>query len=211
MIALISRADAMAQGLSRYFTGKPCRKGHIAERYVNSCTCHCCALENQKAYRDKNPDYHQSRMRTWYEKNKEYAQAYGRTRHQANKVEIAEKRRFSNLSPERQAALRAASAEWRAANKQAKATQERNRRALKRQAVGCHTAKDIAKLADVQDLRCPYCRTSIAGRFHVDHIVPLSRGGSNGVENLQLLCQPCNQRKHAKDPEQFAREIGSIL
>ena len=40
----ISRTDARAQGLSRYFTGKPCKRGRIAERYANqSETCVECA------------------------------------------------------------------------------------------------------------------------------------------------------------------------
>ncbi len=34
---LISRKTAKAHGLKRYFTGKPCRNGHIAQRYVLSC------------------------------------------------------------------------------------------------------------------------------------------------------------------------------
>lgn len=33
---------------------------------------------------------------------------------------------------------------------------------------------------------------------HVDHIVPLARGGPDTEENLQLLCRPCNLRKGAR-------------
>ena len=39
----ISRTDARAQGLSRYFTGKPCKRGHIAERILASGTCIECS------------------------------------------------------------------------------------------------------------------------------------------------------------------------
>ena len=31
--------------------------------------------------------------------------------------------------------------------------------------------------------------------LEIDHVVPLARGGSNRLENLQLLCQDCNRRK----------------
>jgi hypothetical protein len=42
MRPIITRADALALGLTRYFTGKPCRNSHIAERYTGKADCVEC-------------------------------------------------------------------------------------------------------------------------------------------------------------------------
>jgi hypothetical protein len=39
---IISRKVAMTQNLMKYFTGKPCRKGHISERYTRNWNCIAC-------------------------------------------------------------------------------------------------------------------------------------------------------------------------
>jgi len=36
------------------------------------------------------------------------------------------------------------------------------------------------------------------GRLEFDHIVPVSRGGSNTTRNIELRCEPCNRRKGAR-------------
>lgn len=65
---LISCKDALLQGLKRYYTGKPCSRGHIAERHVRG-GCVVCSVEDQKRYYDADPEkylklnreYHQRR------------------------------------------------------------------------------------------------------------------------------------------------------
>ena len=41
--------------------------------------------------------------------------------------------------------------------------------------------------------RCMKCGSK--KNLEIDHVVPLARGGSNRLENLQLLCQSCNRMK----------------
>lgn len=50
---LVSRQEALAQGLKRYFTGKPCKRGHIAERTLPENGCAECARLRSSAYRAK--------------------------------------------------------------------------------------------------------------------------------------------------------------
>jgi 5-methylcytosine-specific restriction enzyme A len=47
--------------------------------------------------------------------------------------------------------------------------------------------------------RCQSCEQS--DKLAIDHIIPLAKGGSNDISNLQTLCNSCNsQKKHYFDP-----------
>jgi hypothetical protein len=50
----ISRADAKSAGILRFFTGKPCSQGHMAERYVSTESCCQCAAGHRTQYRMNN-------------------------------------------------------------------------------------------------------------------------------------------------------------
>lgn len=47
---------------------------------------------------------------------------------------------------------------------------------------------------DNRNTICSHCGTT-KGTFHVDHIVPLSKGGLDSIINLQYLCDTCNAKK----------------
>lgn len=85
-------------------------------------------------------------------------------------------------------------------------TQRRKQRKLGRLPRGT-----IDQLHTMQRGKCAVCRNKLQNNFHVDHIVPLAKGGQHEATNVQLLCPPCNVRKSAKDPIDFMQERGFLL
>lgn len=87
------------------------------------------------------------------------------------------------------------------------------RRAALRGAEGSHDAKDISAQYARQRGKCFWrdvneeCAVSLRDGYHIDHVVPLSKGGSNGPENLVLACPTCNLQKNAKHPMDWAGQL----
>ncbi len=70
------------------------------------------------------------------------------------------------------------------------------RRSLEMAAAGSFTAQDIERLKTKQRMVCACgCGRSLHLGFHVDHVVPLARGGTNWPANLALLAPVCNRKK----------------
>lgn len=72
---------------------------------------------------------------------------------------------------------------------------EHVRRARRRDA-GTYTNAEWNELCARYNHRCLCCGESRP--LTVDHVIPLSRGGSNTIENLQPLCLSCNDRKGSR-------------
>ncbi len=65
---IISRSEAKALGLKRYFSGKRCKNGHLDERYTTTNTCVGC-VPNDPTHRA----YQRAKSAAWYQANLEYA------------------------------------------------------------------------------------------------------------------------------------------
>jgi hypothetical protein len=109
---LVTRAGAKQQGKKRYFTGKPCRHGHISERYVLGAACAECVdvrrdpalnYARVKAWRAKNPHKRTEEARKYREKYPEKIAAKSKRWRDKNietrrpiEAEYARKRRKSD-------------------------------------------------------------------------------------------------------------------
>lgn len=56
----------------------------------------------------------------------------------------------------------------------------------------------VFRKGESQGWICVYCKCDISNKYHVDHIIPLSKGGKHNPDNIQLTCPSCNVRKSNK-------------
>ena len=84
------------------------------------------------------------------------------------------------------------------------------RRAREYGAVGRFTVLDALRLLSTQRHLCAVCSVDIVGKYHIDHMTPLSRGGTNERVNIQLLCVSCNTSKAARTMTEFAAYRGEV-
>lgn len=73
--------------------------------------------------------------------------------------------------------------------------------------------KDIRKmLYKKADGRCVLCgREILLKDISIDHVIPLSMGGADSVENLQCTCAECNRFKANILPSDFTERISTIF
>lgn len=67
--------------------------------------------------------------------------------------------------------------------------------------------KILQQLLHKYKFQCVECGCMDESRLTVDHIVPVSKGGSDDMENLQILCKSCNSRKRDKYEESMVPSL----
>lgn len=81
----ISRKEAKARGQTHYYTGKPCKYGHIGKRFVSTGQCHACTLEHRMAYHYRHHEKSLKNARAYKANNKNVVNAINAKRRSLSK------------------------------------------------------------------------------------------------------------------------------
>jgi hypothetical protein len=198
---LVTWSEAKASGLKHYFTGKPCKRGHIALRQTSALRCMECAKEKQ-AERMKDPEKRAKQIKIVTEYNKKRRATDSNFRMRDNKY----RKKWTHKKmqdPEYAAKVikqgRIASAKRRAINPSANRFKAANYKISKYKRIpGWLTKEDRTKMKSVYAMRDWLNWTVPNGNYQVDHVIPL-RGvfvsGFHVPENLQIIRGADNARK----------------
>lgn len=167
--------------------------------------------ERQRQYRDSHREQVRARSRVRHQKYKEQERLYRTARYK----QIAERaRRYSRkwYHEHKEYAL-AKNLEGRRRNPSANIARVNRRRARIKSVGGSYTASEWQAMCNWFGGVCLYCGLTCS--LTVDHVIPILKGGSNSIENLQPLCIKCNQRKRIetidyRDPDQLAAFLATL-
>lgn len=172
---LITRKEALSQGKSRYFTGKPCIQGHTDERNVNNGSCCECIRIRQRV---QNKKYDRLRVKTKASTRGET----GFTRTAPEKIAMR-RNRFNQNNPD---VVRGYSKRHYQKDKDKVNTRSKSNRLMRNIGI---SIDDYQAIMEKHDGRCDICGTAEPGgphgKFNLDHCH--STGTLRGI-----LCRRCN-------------------
>lgn len=152
----------------------------------------------KKRYYDANRESIIAKTAAWQQANPDRvraASARHREKYRAERraASLARYHRLMAEDPERIRAIRRA---WAKTAKGVLA----NRAARTKRRGAAYTPEALSWIASLVDPLCIYC-----GRFatEIDHLTPISRGGTGDVTNLAPCCRRCNARKGNQTREEF--------
>lgn len=167
-------------------------------------------IEKNRKWRESNPDKSHEAQRKWREVNAEKKRDDDRQWREANQERIVEYNRQYRADNQKIANER--TRKWRQSNRERVTEYQRERvkanlgqfrqynrkrRASKLSAPGFHTEEEFQALCSYYMDQCLACG-DIPDKLTEDHVIPLVKGGSDDISNIQPLCKSCNCSKGAK-------------
>ena len=160
---------------------------------------------HSKTYRLKYKETIAVAVRAWHESHPERIKEMSQRYYANNKELIDEKSRAQYKR--NSASVNARVGKWRADNPETVRAMMSSLRAKRMSADGSYSSEDVRRMMVAQESRCAACKADLTLGYHVDHVMPLSKGGTNWPCNLQLLCPSCNHRKGRKTPDHWNRIV----
>jgi 5-methylcytosine-specific restriction endonuclease McrA len=101
---------------------------------------------------------------------------------------------------------------WVKENKDKRSVISANYKAKRRSKTECGVStQELLKWKESQPKICYWCNIKCDDEYHIDHYVPLSKGGKHEISNLVISCKRCNLTKQAKDPYEYASSVGRLF
>lgn len=190
-----TRLEAKLQGAARYFTGKPCKHGHITDRLVSGACVECNRLAVAKL-RSNDPEGIRAYDRSRYASDPAKAKAYAHSRRQAfPELTREQTRRWVTQNRER---TREISLRWTRQNPEKAAESRHRRRAARARAVPVWFG-ELDALVWMEASQLVQLRWGATGiRWHADHMVPLRSKLASGLHvwnNCQVIPAVMNSSK----------------
>lgn len=184
---------------------KPCAAAYAAQYRSKNGTA--LREASRKYYAVHKPEVRE-RQREYYGENRDGIRAQQQERRSLETPAGREQRRLYNLAYRENHAerLRAAQRDHHARNPLAYRMWSQAYKARRRAAPGHHTDADVRRQFKRQAGHCHWCQEPLLA-FERDHVVPLSRGGSDSPENIVVVCQSCNRKKGSRALEEWLQII----
>lgn len=208
---IITRKEALEKGLTRYYTGKPCKYGHDAERMRSNGRCVMCLKEISKKWVAENKDKVASYAKAKYLKDKEKINAKNRERWAKNREKYNATHRLwaeKNKEYKKQLDKEYAANNRKRKNANSRAYYQRNKVEC---AERCARRNRIAKAAtpiwaNFDSILAKYKERETMSKVtgivhHVDHIIPLQGKTVCGLHvhnNLRVIPARDNMTKSNK-------------
>jgi len=174
----------------------------------------------KKQWRARNKEEIKLSAHKYYEAHKDHHNAITREYHETHKDILklkclewnnnheAQRRTTSKVWYEAHKDQKIVSArDWKRKNPLAGRINNHRRRVLIKKAIGILTKADIELQYKNQKGQCWWCGVKLSEKYHIDHRVPLSKGGLHDRSNVVLSCAHCNQSKGARLPQEWAGRL----
>lgn len=158
-------------------------------------------IEGQLRYQQENAEKIRARKKNYQQANAEKRKASARNHYQANRARILERMRFHYRANAEK--ILARHSRYQQENRELRRVHHQNRRARRKRAPGSFTPQDVQHQYNMQRGCCYWCGAAVEDNYHVDHVIPLSRGGTNYPDNIVIACPTCNTSRGAKLPEEW--------
>lgn len=154
-----------------------------------STECRICLRNRYRLYRETNKEKLKIKTNEYRKNNPGWTKLVKKRDYEKNReARISAARKYRQKNPDKCNKL----------SKEQYAVKNAMRRARLQNAGGSYTKEDIKRIYDSQNGKCLYCSIEVGNKYHIDHIVPLSRGGTNSPDNICIACIQCNLEKSYK-------------